>query len=135
MCIMHRTLLMAIRHRWLEMTTCFGGGSSVHLYPADCYLEIPSTKGIKPKLMVTTSNHVWGNMADLGDDLEIERDELAANDLMRTATRLVVRVTRLLEHRHRRRVMLILRPRSADVEELTTNQDHRERIIHLRSFS
>ena len=98
--------------------------SSVHLYPADCYLDIPS-RGIKAKLMVTTSNQVLVNMADLVGDLEIERDEMAANDLMRTATRLVVRVTRLLEHRHRRRVMQMLRPRSADVEELTTNHDHR----------
>ena len=30
------------------------------------------------KLMVTTSNHVLVNMADFGNDLEIESDVLAA---------------------------------------------------------
>ena len=46
------------------------------------------------------SNHVLVNMADLGDDLEIEGDVLAANDLKRTTTHLVVSVTGHLEHRH-----------------------------------
>ena len=45
--------------------------SSIHLYPGDCWLEIPS-RGIKAKLMVTTSNHVLLNMADFGDDHEID---------------------------------------------------------------
>ena len=51
--------------------------SPIHLYPGDCWMEIPS-RGINAKLMVTTSNHVLVNMADFGDDLEIERDVLAA---------------------------------------------------------
>ena len=49
--------------------------SSIHLYPGDCLLVIPSRE-VKAKLMVATSNHV--NMADFGDDLEIEGDALAA---------------------------------------------------------
>ena len=57
------------------------------------------------------------------------------NFLMRTTTHLVVRMTGLLEHRHRLRVMQMLCPRSADAEEFTTNQGHRERMIHLRSFT
>ena len=43
----------------------------------DCWLEIPS-RGIKAKLLVTTSNHVLVNMADFVDDLELEGDVLAA---------------------------------------------------------
>ena len=46
-------------------------------YPGDGWLEIPSRR-IEAKLMVTTSNHVLVNMADFGDDLEIEGDVLAA---------------------------------------------------------
>ena len=52
-------------------------GSSNHLYPGDGWLEIPS-RGIKAKLMVTTSNRVFVNTADFGEDLEVERDVLAA---------------------------------------------------------
>ena len=52
------------------------------------------------------------------------------NDLVRTTTHLVVKVT---GHRRRLRVVQMLCPRSADVKERTTSQDHRERIIHLRS--
>ena len=59
------------------------------------------------------------NTADFGDDLEIEGDVLVGNDLMRTTTHLVVRVTGLLEHRHRLRVKMLW-PRSADAEELAT---------------
>ena len=44
--------------------------SSIHLYLGDCWLEMGS-RGSKAQLMVTTSNHVLVNMADLGDDLEI----------------------------------------------------------------
>ena len=51
--------------------------SSIHLYPGDCWVEIPS-RGIKAKLMVATSNHVLVNIADFGDDLDIEEDVLAA---------------------------------------------------------
>ena len=47
------------------------------------------------------SSLVLVNMADLGDDPEIYGDVLAANDLMRTTTHLVVSVTGHLEHRHR----------------------------------
>ena len=50
--------------------------SSIHQHPGDCWLEIPS-RGSKAKMMVTTSNHLFVNMADFGD-LEIEGDVLAA---------------------------------------------------------
>ena len=48
-------------------------GSSSRLY---CWLQIRS-RGIKAKLMVTTSKHVLVNIADFGD-LEIEGDVFAA---------------------------------------------------------
>ena len=38
-------------------------GCSVHLYPDECRLEIPS-RGIDAKLLVTTSNHILVNLAD-----------------------------------------------------------------------
>ena len=38
-------------------------GCSIHLYPDECRLEIPS-RGIDAKLHVTTSNHVFVNLAD-----------------------------------------------------------------------
>ena len=38
-------------------------GCSIHLYPDECRLEIPS-RGIDAKLHVTTSNHILVNLAD-----------------------------------------------------------------------
>ena len=38
-------------------------GCSIHLYPDECRLEIPS-RGIDAKLLVTTSNHILVNFAD-----------------------------------------------------------------------
>ena len=38
-------------------------GCSIHLYPDECCLEIPS-RGIDAKLLVTTSNHILVNLAD-----------------------------------------------------------------------
>ena len=38
-------------------------GCSIHLYPDECRLEIPS-RGIDAKLLVTTSNHLLVNLAD-----------------------------------------------------------------------
>ena len=49
----------------------FPWGSSIHVYPGDCWLEVLS-KGIKATLMVSTSDHVLVNMADIGDDLGCE---------------------------------------------------------------
>ena len=51
--------------------------SSIPLNHGDCWVEIPS-RGIKAKLMVTTSNNTLVNVADFGDVLEIETDLLAA---------------------------------------------------------
>ena len=56
-------------------------------------------------MMVAKSNHALVNMADFGDDLEIEWDVLLAN-LLKTTTHPVVRVTERLEHRHRLRMIL-----------------------------
>ena len=39
-------------------------GCSIHLYPDECRLEIPS-RGIDAKLHVTSSNHILVNLADL----------------------------------------------------------------------
>ena len=38
-------------------------GCSIHLYPDECRLEIPS-RGVDAKLHVTTSNHILVNLAD-----------------------------------------------------------------------
>ena len=38
-------------------------GGSIHLYPDECRLEIPS-RGIDAELLVTTSNHILVNLAD-----------------------------------------------------------------------
>ena len=38
-------------------------GCSIHLYPDECRLEIPS-RGIDAKLFVTSSNHILVNLAD-----------------------------------------------------------------------
>ena len=38
-------------------------GCSIHLYPDECRLEIPS-RGIDAKLLVTTSNHILVHLAD-----------------------------------------------------------------------
>ena len=48
----------------LEMIIRFPGGCSIHLYPDECRLEIPS-RGIDAKLLVTTSNHILVNLADV----------------------------------------------------------------------
>ena len=37
---------------------------SIHLYPDECRLELPS-RGIDAKLLVTTSNHILVNLADV----------------------------------------------------------------------
>ena len=39
-------------------------GCSIHLYPDECRLEVPSC-GIDAKLLVTTSNHILVNLADV----------------------------------------------------------------------
>ena len=38
-------------------------GCSIHLYPDECRLEIPS-RGKDAKLLVTTPNHILVNLAD-----------------------------------------------------------------------
>ena len=38
-------------------------GCSIHLYPDECHLEIPS-RGIVAKLLVSTSSHIRVNLAD-----------------------------------------------------------------------
>ena len=77
MCITNQASLMAARHHWLEMIICF---RAVHRFI--CILVIAGWRsrqeGLKAKLMVTTSHHVSVNMADFGDDPEIEGDVLAA---------------------------------------------------------
>ena len=72
MCMMHQASLMTAPPAFVGNDHLLPKGSSIHLYLGDCWLEIPS-RGIKVKLMVTTSNHVSVNMAHFGDDLEIER--------------------------------------------------------------
>ena len=62
--------LMAARHLWEDMITCFSWGSLILLDSGDCLLEIP-LRGIEANLMVATYHHVLVNMADFGDDLEI----------------------------------------------------------------
>ena len=79
--------------------------SSMHVYLGDCWLEIPS-KGIKAKLMVTTSNHVLVNMF-LAMTSKSKEMSWLRNDLKKTKTHPVVRVTERLEHWHRLRVMQI----------------------------
>ena len=107
--------------------------SSMHVYLGDCWLKIPS-KGIKAKLMVTTSNHVLVNMAFLAMISKSKKMSWLRNDLKKTKTHLVVRVTERLEYWYRLRVMQMLCPRSADAEELTTKQEYQEIIIHLPPF-
>ena len=66
---------MAVRHVWLEITTCCRG---VHRFV--CVLVLPSgdpCERITAKLMVTTSTHVLVNMADDGDDLDLEGEVVA----------------------------------------------------------
>ena len=48
-------------------------GCSIHLYPDECRLEIPS-RGIDAKLLVTTSNHVLVNLADFAGMEEPDYD-------------------------------------------------------------
>ena len=86
------------------------------------------------KSMVTTSNHVLVNMADFGNDLEIESDVLAAKrshdgDDTSDGERNGTSGTQASSESD------VDATRSADAEEFTTHQDHQERMIHLRSFS
>ena len=46
---------------------------SIHLYPDECRLEIPS-RGIDAKLLVTTSNHILVNLADSAGMEEHDHD-------------------------------------------------------------
>ena len=48
-------------------------GCSIHLYPDECRLEIPS-RGIHAKLLVATSNHVLFNLADFAGMKEDDYD-------------------------------------------------------------
>ena len=48
-------------------------GCSIHLYPDECRLKIPS-RGIDAKLLVTTSNHILVNLADFGGVDELDYD-------------------------------------------------------------
>ena len=48
-------------------------GCSIHVYPDECRLEIPS-RGIDAKLLVTTSNHVLVNLADFAGMEEPDND-------------------------------------------------------------
>ena len=48
-------------------------GCSIHLYPDECRLEIPS-RGIDAKLLVTTSNHILVNLADFAGMEEPDYD-------------------------------------------------------------
>ena len=48
-------------------------GCSIHLYPDECRLEIPS-RGIDAKLHVTTSNHILVNLADFTGTEEHDYD-------------------------------------------------------------
>ena len=48
-------------------------GCSIHLYPDECCLEIPS-RGIDAKLLVTTSNHILVNLADFAGMEEPDYD-------------------------------------------------------------
>ena len=48
-------------------------GCSIHLYPDECRLEIPS-RGIDAKLLVTTSNHILVHLADFAGTEEHDYD-------------------------------------------------------------
>ena len=48
-------------------------GCSIHLYPDECRLEIPS-RGTDAKLLVTTSNHILVNLADFAGVEEPDYD-------------------------------------------------------------
>ena len=48
-------------------------GCSIHLYPDECRLEIPS-RGIDAKLLVTTLNHILVNLADFAGTEEPDHD-------------------------------------------------------------
>ena len=48
-------------------------GCSIHVYPDECRLEIPS-RGIDAKLLVTTSNHILVNLADFAGMEELAYD-------------------------------------------------------------
>ena len=48
-------------------------GCSIHLYPDECRLEIPS-RGIDAKLLDTTSNHILVNFADFAGMEEPDYD-------------------------------------------------------------
>ena len=49
---------------------------SIHLYPDECRLEIPS-RGMEAKLLVTTSNHILVNFADFAELMDVKRVENA----------------------------------------------------------
>ena len=64
---------MAARHQCFEITVRLNNPCiSLRLLVGD------RAQRNQEKLMVATSNHVLVNMADFGDDLEIEGDVLAA---------------------------------------------------------
>ena len=53
-------------------------GCSIHLYPDECRLEIPS-RGIDAKLLVTSSNHILVNLADFEGVDEPDYDVWTSN--------------------------------------------------------
>ena len=60
---MHQASLRRIFLRLVGNDHMIPWGCSIHLYPDECRLEIPS-RGIDAKLHVTTSNHILVNLAD-----------------------------------------------------------------------
>ena len=54
-------------------------GMSIHLYPDECRLEIPSRE-IDAKLHVTTSNHILVNLADFAGTEEHDYDVWTSNE-------------------------------------------------------
>ena len=86
-------------------------------------------------MMVTTSDHVLVKMTGFGDDREVEGDVLVAKRSHDDDDTSVVSVAEHTGNQYHLSVMQMLCPPSAEAEKLTTNQDHQERIIHLRSFS
>ena len=122
MSITHPVSLMVTRNRWLEMTICV---CRVHRF-----IWVQAIAGwrsrreeSRQKLMVTTSNHVLVDMAEFGDDVEIEGDVLAAKRSHEVDDRSGGESDGALKHRHRLTLMLMLCPRSTDAKGLTTNQD------------
>ena len=124
----------AQRTRCITHTGSPMSARSIRRYPGDCWLEL-SSRGTEAKMMVTTSDHVLMNMAGFGDDREIDGDVLFAKRSHDDDNTSVVSVTEHPGNQYHLSVMQMLCPRSAEAEELTTYQDHQQRIIHLRSFS